>query len=118
MLSQRARQHPDALRQYEVVNHRYAIHRDKANFVNHDSQSASASQVEAVAILILTGRFLGFLPEHYATPLVREGRLRALCPEQIHRSTAFNLILRHNAPRSPMVKAFATALGVDLKTPA
>ena len=118
MLSQRARQHPDALRQYEVVNHRYAIHRDKADFVNHDSQSASASQVEVVAILILTGRFLGFLPEHYATPLVREGRLRALCPQQVHLSTAFNLILRHNAPRSPMVKAFATALGVDLKTPA
>ena len=109
---------PDALRQYEVVNHRYAIHRDKANFVSHDNQSASASQVEAVAILILTGRFLGFLPEHYATPLVREGRLRALCPEQVHLSTAFNLILRHNAPRSPMVKAFATALSVDLKTSA
>ncbi|PHN27277.1 hypothetical protein AO240_05465 [Pseudomonas sp. ICMP 460] len=44
-----------------------------------------------------------------------EGRLRALCPERVHLSTAFNLILRHNAPRSPLVKAFATALGVDLK---
>lgn len=106
---------PDVLRLYEVVNHRYAIHRDKAHFINHDSQSASAIQVEAVAILILTGRFLGFLPEHYATPLVREGRLRVLCPEEVHLSTAFNLILRHNAPRSPMVKAFVTTLGVDLK---
>jgi DNA-binding transcriptional LysR family regulator len=107
----------DVLRQHEVVNHRYAIHSDKANFVSYDSQSASASQVEAVAILILTGRFLGFLPEHYAAPLVREGRLRVLCPEQIHLSTPFNLILRHNAPRSPLVKAFATSLGVDLKAP-
>ena len=51
---------------------------------SYDSQSASASQVEAVAILVLTGRFLGFLPEHYAAPLVREGRLRVLYPEQIH----------------------------------
>ena len=100
------------LRQYQVVNHRYAIHRDKANFVTYDSQSASASQVEAVAVLILTDRF-----QHYAAPLVREGRLRALCPEQVHLSTAFNLILRHNAPRSAMLKAFATALGVDLKAP-
>jgi hypothetical protein len=40
-----------------------------------------------------------------------------LCPEQIHLSTPFNLILRHNAPRSPLVKAFATALDVDLKAP-
>lgn len=105
----------DSLRHCQVVNHRYAIHRDKASFVNHDSQSASASQVEAVAMLILTGRFIGFLPEHYARPLVRDGRLRALRPDLIHLSTPFNLILRHNAPRSPLVKAFAQALGVDLK---
>jgi LysR family transcriptional regulator, transcriptional activator for bauABCD operon len=105
----------DSLRHHQVINHRYAIHRDKASFVNYDSQSASASQVEAVAILILTGRFIGFLPEHYARNLVRDGQLRALRPDLIHLRTPFNLILRHNAPRSPLVKAFAQALGVDLK---
>jgi hypothetical protein len=31
--------------------------------------------------------------------------------------TPFNLILRHNTVRSPLVKAFAQALGVDLKAP-
>ncbi|RAU46030.1 MULTISPECIES: LysR family transcriptional regulator [unclassified Pseudomonas] len=105
----------DCLRQHQVINHRYAIHRDKASFVNYDSQSASASQVEAVAILILTGRFIGFLPEHYARSLVRDGQLRALRPDMIHLSTPFHLIVRQNAPRSPLVKAFARALGVDLK---
>ena len=105
----------DSLRHYQVINHRYAIHRDKASFVNYDSQSASASQVEAVAILIMTGRFIGFLPEHYARHLVRDGQLRALRPDIIHLSTPFNLILRQNAPRSPLVKAFVQALGVDLK---
>lgn len=105
----------DSLRQHQVINHRYAIHRDKAGFVNYDSQSASASQVEAVTILILTGRFVGFLPEHYARHLIREGQLRALRPDLIHLHTPLHLILRHNAPRSPLVKAFAQALGVDLK---
>jgi hypothetical protein len=47
--------------------------------------------------------------------LVRDGQLRALRPDLIHLSTPFNLILRQNAPRSPLVKAFAQALGVDLK---
>jgi DNA-binding transcriptional LysR family regulator len=103
------------LRNHEVINHRYAIHGDKANFVDYDNLSASASQVEAVALLILTGRFVGFLPQHYAAPLVRDGTLRALRPDLINIRTPFNLILRHNAPRSPLVKAFATALGVDLK---
>ena len=105
----------DSLRHYQVINHRYAIHRDKARFVNYDSQSASASQVEAVAILILTGRFIGFLPEHYARNLLRDGQLRGLRPDVIHLRTPFHLILRQNAPRSPLVKAFAQALGVDLK---
>jgi DNA-binding transcriptional LysR family regulator len=105
----------DSLRHHPVVNHRYAIHRDKASFVNDDSQSASASQVEAVAMLILTGRFIGFLPEHFARTLIRNGQLRALRPDLIQLCTPFNLILRQNAPRSPLVKAFAQALGVDLK---
>ncbi|WP_397450835.1 LysR family transcriptional regulator [Pseudomonas sp. NA-150] len=105
----------NVLRQHQVVNHRYAVHGAKANFVDYDNVGASASQVEAVAMLILTGRFVGFLPQHYAEPLVREGKLRALRPDLINLSTPFNVILRHNSPRSPLVKAFAEALGVDLK---
>ncbi len=105
----------DVLRGYEVVNHRYAIHGDKANFVTLDAQSASASQVEAVAMLILTGRFIGFLPDHFADHLVRDGLLRALRPDLINIRTDINMILRRNAPRSPLVKAFAAALELDLK---
>ncbi|MGJ7517926.1 LysR family transcriptional regulator [Pseudomonas baetica] len=103
------------LKDYECINHRYAIHRDKLNFAHYDSFSASATQVEAVALLIRTGRFVGFLPRHYAANWVAQGQFRALCPELIHIDTPFNLILRHNTVRSPLVKAFAQALGVDLK---
>ncbi|MGY2260364.1 LysR family transcriptional regulator [Pseudomonas sp. SDO55104_S430] len=106
----------DMLKDYECVNHRYAIHRDKLNFAHYDSSSASATQVEAVALLIRTGRFVGFLPQHYAAQWVAQGQFRALCPELIHIATPFNLILRHNVVRSPLVKAFAQALGVDLKS--
>ena len=107
----------DVLKDHQFINHRYAIHRDKANFAVYDSDSASASQVEAVAMLIKTGRFVGFLPQHYAAALVARGELRALRPDLINFSTPFNLILRHNTVRSPLVKAFANALGVDLKAP-
>ncbi|MHC8394939.1 LysR family transcriptional regulator [Pseudomonas sp. LB3P93] len=105
----------DVLKQYEWVNHRYAIHRDKLNFAAYNSFSASATQVEAVALLIKTGRFLGFLPQHYAATMVVQGQLRALRPTSIHFDTPFNLILRHNTVRSPLVKAFAQALKVDLR---
>ena len=41
---------------------------------------ASASDQEAVATLVLSGRYVGFLPDHYAEPFVRAGRLRAVAP--------------------------------------
>jgi DNA-binding transcriptional LysR family regulator len=107
----------NVLKEHECVNHRYAIHRDKLNFALYDSFSPSATQVEAVALLIKTGRFVGFLPRHYAANLVAQGQFRALRPDLIHITTPFNLILRRNTVRSPLVKAFAQALGADLKAP-
>ena len=39
-----------------------------------------ASDREGMAFLILTGRFIGYLPDHYAEAWVTQGRLRALKP--------------------------------------
>lgn len=105
----------EMLRNQQFINHRYAVHQDKTNFVTYNDFSACATQVEAVALLIQTGRFVGFLPQHYAAPLVAQGSFRALRPDLINFYTTFSLILRHNTPRSPLVKAFTYALGVDLK---
>ena len=40
--------------------------------------AASVSNMEAQAILIASGRFLGFLPTHYARPWVALGEMRAI----------------------------------------
>jgi DNA-binding transcriptional LysR family regulator len=40
--------------------------------------TASASDREGMAFLILTGRYIGYLPDHYANLWVQQGRLRAL----------------------------------------
>lgn len=42
--------------------------------------TASASDREGMAFLILTGRYIGYLPDHYAGAWVQQGRLRALKP--------------------------------------
>jgi DNA-binding transcriptional LysR family regulator len=34
-----------------------------------------------MAFLILTGRYMGYLPDHYASFWVQQGRLRALKPQ-------------------------------------
>ena len=40
--------------------------------------TASASDREGMAFLILTGRYIGYLPDHYASFWAQQGRLRAL----------------------------------------
>lgn len=67
-------------------------------------------QIEPQLILILSGAYLGFLPDHYAAPWVREGRLRAISPGAISYRCTFDLITRRDAAAAPMVQAFLRAL--------
>lgn len=59
-------------------------------------REASASDQEAVAMLILTGCFVGFLPDHYARPFVDAGRLRAVSPRQLSYDCSFAGIHRND----------------------
>ncbi|MBC3464022.1 LysR family transcriptional regulator [Pseudomonas sp. RW10S2] len=105
----------DSLREHNFVHHRYAMHTAKWQFFEQENNQTSATQVEAVAMLLLTGNFIGFLPCHYAQSLVSQGRLRVIHAEVVRLHTPFCLILRHNTPRSPLVKTFAQAMGVNLR---
>ena len=40
--------------------------------------NASAHQIEGIAILVLTGGYIGYLPESFANIWVREGRMRSV----------------------------------------
>ena len=60
---------------------------------------AKVDQIDPQLILILSGQFLGFLPDHVAQPWVKAGRLRALSPKHIHYQIGFHLItLRDRKP--------------------
>ncbi|MCH4811530.1 LysR family transcriptional regulator [Vreelandella neptunia] len=74
----------------------------------HDSLSlrASASDREGAAFLILTGRFIGFLPEHVAAQWVAAGKMRALHATTQHYRIPFVLITRHDRRPNRVVDAF------------
>ena len=67
-------------------------------------ESATASDREGIAFLILTGCFIGFLPDHFARQWVAGNRMRPLLKKQLcyvtryaaitRRSTAPNLVLQ------------------------
>lgn len=50
---------------------------------------AVVSDMEAEARLILSGRYLGYLPEHYARSFVEAGRLRSIRPDLLGYSARF-----------------------------
>lgn len=68
-------------------------------------RAATGFDQEAVATLILSGAFIGFLPDHYAAPFVAAGQMRALAPARLRYGCVFSAITR----RSP-APSRATAL--------
>ncbi|OBA00902.1 LysR family transcriptional regulator [Halomonas sp. G11] len=74
----------------------------------HDALNlrASASDREGAAFLILTGRFIGFLPEHVADQWVSAGKMRALNSTSQHYRIPFVLIARRDRRPNRVVDAF------------
>lgn len=63
-------------------------------------------QIEPQLILILSGQYLGFLPDHTAQPWVKSGRLRAIAPQSITYRCTFDLITRRDQAPSRMLNNF------------
>jgi DNA-binding transcriptional LysR family regulator len=71
-----------------------------------EREAAAVEIMEAQATLILSGAYLGFLPEHYAAAWVAEGRLRRLLPEALSYSAPFSIIYRRSSAELQVVRQF------------
>jgi DNA-binding transcriptional LysR family regulator len=74
------------------------------------SRQATGYDQESIATLILSGRYLGFLPDHYAESFVREGRLRALQPQVFNYRCSFFGIVRASPQAARVTLAFQACL--------
>lgn len=72
--------------------------------------SASATDREGIAFLILSGRYIGYLPTHYAERWVRDGRMRALNPQRWHYFTHYSAITRKGAPPNLVLESYLEEL--------
>lgn len=72
--------------------------------------SATATDREGAAFLILTGRYLGYLPDHFANQWVRDGKMRALLPEHYRYITLFSAITRKGARANLVLETFLEEL--------
>ncbi|QIH10162.1 MULTISPECIES: LysR family transcriptional regulator [unclassified Pseudomonas] len=69
----------------------------------HFNQAINAYSMEAIATLIFSTAYLGYLPSHYAANWVAQGQLRALLPERLAYRSSFHCITRQGQePRTAL----------------
>jgi DNA-binding transcriptional LysR family regulator len=76
----------------------------------HLTRQATGYDQESIATLILSGRYLGFLPDHYAQAFVQAGRMRAVHPELLNYACSFFSIVRASPQPSRVTRAFRDCL--------
>jgi len=62
--------------------------------------AAYSENMEATALLILSGGFIGFLPEHYAAQWVNTGQMKAILPKRMRYESRVELIRRKTVPQT------------------
>ena len=72
--------------------------------------SATAHQMEGVAFMILSGRYIGYLPVSYAERWVALDRMRSLLPKRYRLSTIIETVTRKGAPLSRVGRVFVDSL--------
>ncbi|WP_447903442.1 LysR family transcriptional regulator [Pseudomonas serbica] len=68
--------------------------------------SATIDSMEAELILILSGNYIGYLPDHLAKRWENDGRLSRIMPESFGYKAEFSLIVKNGRSREPLIQAF------------
>lgn len=83
------------------VSHRFQLRR-----------KASVSDQECVATLILSGCYIGFLPDHYAAHFLQQDLIKRIDHPEFRYGVEFVAITRHSPKPTRIAQAFLRALAV------
>jgi len=75
--------------------------------------AATSTDREGIIFLILTGRYIGFLPTHFAQRWVDEGTLKAIQTDKRKFFTHYSAIMRKGMRTDYILETFLEALGND-----
>ncbi|MEP5759089.1 MAG: LysR family transcriptional regulator [Litoreibacter sp.] len=98
----------DLVNQHRFVQHAYSEAEIRDEQHVGFRPVASGQFTEGIALLILSGNFIGFLPEHYARSWVEAGQMRQLLPANVRKATTIRLLYGAGASETPLVSAFVT----------
>lgn len=84
---------PATVREYPYVSRSYMLEAVQSHDEGFDHR-ATTSHMEAIALLIMSGRFLGYLPVHFARSFVSSGEMRSLLDRKLAYFDTFYLAVR------------------------
>lgn len=93
------------------------LERFDASFFRNDTYAATVTETEAAAILIKSGHYLGFLPDHYAAPFVLKDEMRPVDPQKYSFDVMFHLITRRASAKDPLIQSFLACLRAATAVP-
>lgn len=93
------------IQQEKMVSRGYWSHSELAK-QGFKHASATVDSMEAQLILILSGQYIGYLPEHFAQNWVEQNRLKVLLPAQFGYRAPFSLITRRGRSKELMIQSF------------
>lgn len=94
----------------DVSRHDFVAHGYARQQLLDQAPAGAAFHMEAVALLILSGRFIGYLPDHYAQRWVERGEMRVLLPQAFNYRAGFSTLTRAAGLRSNLAEAFLADL--------
>jgi len=100
----------DELRRYPFAGLGYHSPNMDLSLQERLTRGATGYDQESIATLILSGQFLGFLPDHYAQGFVRSGQMRAVKPVLFRYDCSFFSIVRRSPQPSRVTRAFHDCL--------
>ena len=103
----------DELKNARVVARTY-MHAADLKVLSVHKPAALIDNVEAQALLILTGEYVGFLPCHYTEPWVEKGRMVALFGSEMRYFSEMALVVKSGGVKSLALEVF---LGELFNTP-
>ncbi len=114
-----SRQHPlfeeeapneEMIRSFDAVVPAYAQTAEIKAQHQQLKASATATDREGIAFLIMTGCFIGFLPDHFAQQWVADGRMKALMNQRIGYITHYAAITRRGGPGNLVLQTYLELL--------
>lgn len=100
----------DALRRHPFAGLGYHSPNMELSHEARLTRAATGFDQEAIATLVLSGRFLGFLPDHYAEAFERQGRLQCVRPDLFHYRCRFVSLVRRSPAPSRAAQLFQQCL--------